>query len=70
MYRRTGWTSWCGRHWPVLAGSNVGPGPAAAKVTVRFPDGRSVEKSFWADANGALTDVFTLPGTVPPSDTP
>ena len=57
-------------HWPVSTGAGAGAEPAAAKFTVRFPDGRTVEKSFWADANGALTDVFTLPGTTPPSETP
>ena len=57
-------------HWPVSTGAATGAGPAAARLTVRFPDGRTVEKSFWADANGALTDVLTLPGTTPPSDTP
>ena len=57
-------------HWPASTGADAGRGPAAAKLTVRFPDGRKVEKSFWADANGVLTDVFTLPGTTPPSDPP
>ena len=57
-------------HWPASANPDAGTGPAAARLTVHFPDGRTVEKSFWADANGTLTDVFTLPGTTPPPDTP
>ena len=57
-------------HWPVSAAADAGTGPAAAKITVRFPDGRQTEKSFWADAHGTLTDVLTLPGTTPPADTP
>ncbi len=57
-------------HWPASTGPGHEAGTGAAKFTVRFPDGRTVEKSFWADANGALTDVLTLPGTTPPSDTP
>ncbi len=57
-------------HWPTATGTNAGPGPAAARFTIRFPDGRTVEKSFWADASGTLTDVLALPGTTPPSDTP
>ena len=36
--------------------------PAAGQVTVRFPDGRKVEKSFWADANGTMDEVLTVPG--------
>ncbi len=46
-------------------GTPPGVGPAAARVTVRFADGRQVEKSFWAAANGALNDVFTVPGETP-----
>ena len=57
-------------HWPVAAGADAGTTPAAAKLTVRFPDGRTAEKSFWADANGTLTDMLTLPGTTPPADAP
>ena len=56
--------------WPASNGADANAGPAAAKFTVHFPDGRTVEKSFWADANGTLTDVLTLPGTPPPADTP
>ena len=63
-------------HWPALAAGTdtasapTGAGPAATRITVRFPDGREVEKSFWAAANGTLTDVLTLPGTAQPTDTP
>ena len=57
-------------HWPGSTGADAGPGPAAARFTVRLPDGRKVEKSFWADANGALADVLSLPGATPPPDTP
>ncbi len=46
--------------WPAAAS---GASPAAARVTVRFPDGRQVEKSFWAAADGSLADVFAVPGT-------
>ena len=46
--------------WPVPAAG--GAPPAAMRVTVNFPDGRTVEKSFWAAANGTLADVFTVPG--------
>ena len=54
-------------HWSVsAAGSNNAAAPtanpAAAQVTVRFPDGRKAEKSFWAGANGTLDDVLTVPG--------
>ena len=57
-------------HWPATTGADHEAGTGAAKLTVHFPDGRTVEKSFWADGNGALTDVLTLPGTTPPSDMP
>lgn len=40
--------------------------PAAARVTVRLPDGRKVEKSFWSGGNGTLDDVFTVPGEAAP----
>ncbi len=54
-------------HWsPSTAGSgnaaDPAANPAAAQVIVRFPDGRKAEKSFWADANGTLDDVLTVPG--------
>lgn len=52
-------------HWPV-ASSDSGVAPAAAKFTVQFSDGRRVEKSFWADATGTLTDVLALPGASGP----
>lgn len=55
--------------WPASATGNpsaadaaVGANPAAARVTVRFADGRQVEKSVWADANGTVNEVFTIPG--------
>ena len=41
------------------------PVPSAAKITVHFPDGHQVEKSFWANTNGSLEEIFTLPGTLP-----
>ena len=54
-------------HWSAPtagSGSAVAPAasPAAARVTVRFPDGRTATKSFWAGADGTLDDVFTVPG--------
>ncbi len=54
-------------HWStVTAGSSnaaaPAANPAAAQVTVRFPDGRKVEKSFWAGENGTVDEVFTVPG--------
>ena len=54
-------------HWsaPMTGSSRTAApvaNPAAARVTVRFPDGRQAEKSLWAGANGALEDVFTVPG--------
>lgn len=39
--------------------------PKAARLAVRFPDGRRVEKSFWAGAGGSLEEAFTLPGAGP-----
>ena len=57
-------------HWPASTVADAGQGPAAAKLTVRFPDGQQVEKSFWADAHGTVTDVLALPGTTAPSDAP
>lgn len=53
-------------HWSALAAAaeaSTGINPAAAaRVTLRFADGQQVEKSFWAGANGTLTEVFTVPG--------
>ena len=54
-------------HWsatPAGSGSAAVPAtnPAAAQVSIRFPDGQRAEKSFWAGANGVLDDVFTVPG--------
>ncbi len=53
-------------HWPVATGG-VSPeaGPAAARVTIRFPDGHQVEHSVWAAANGTASEVFTVPGASP-----
>ncbi len=48
-------------HWPTA-------GPGAMRVTIRFPGGRTVEKTFWADAGGALEDVFSVPGETPPAE--
>ena len=50
-------------HWPALAAGAGPAGPAAARVTLRFPDGHQAEKSFWAAGDGTLTEVFTVPGT-------
>ena len=59
-------------HWPAsAAGGSAADGtppaanPAAARLTVRFADGRQVEKSFWAAADGTLAEVFTVPGDAP-----
>ena len=57
-------------HWSAAAGGDApaavpGANPAAVRVTVRFADGRQVEKSFWAADSGALSDVFTVPGEAP-----
>ena len=57
-------------HWTasVPAGGGGGGGQArgaAARLTVRFADGRQVEKSFWAAADGTLAEVFTVPGDAP-----
>ena len=59
-------------YWLTLAsGGNAANGtspvanPAAARLIVRFADGRQVEKSFWAGADGTLTEVFTVPGAAP-----
>ena len=57
-------------HWPAVVSGDERPAgassPAAARVTVRFSDGRQVEKSFWAGSS--LTEVFTVPGA--PAATP
>ena len=50
--------------WTSLT-SGEGAGPAAMRVVALFPDGRRIEKSFWSGANGALAEVFTLPGISP-----
>lgn len=42
--------------WPTAAGT----GMAAARVTVRWPDGREVEKSFWSPSGEVLDTVFTV----------
>ena len=56
-------------HWPVssaggapAAAAAPGANPAAVRVTVRCAAGRPVERSFWAAADGALSEVFTVPG--------
>ena len=62
-------------HWPTtVTGGNAaatgavpGANPAAARVTVRFPDGRQAEKSFWSGANGTIDEVFTVPGAAAPT---
>jgi hypothetical protein len=54
--------------WPASADASAAN---AARVVVRLPDGRQVEKSFWSEGSGALTEVFTVPGAAPsPSSTP
>ena len=60
-------------HWPAspaggdpAAATVPGANPAAVRVTVRFAAGRQVEKSFWAAADGALSEVFTVPGETLP----
>ena len=45
--------------WPTAPDA----GSAAARVTIRFPDGRTVEKSFWASGGGPLDAVVTVPGS-------
>ena len=53
-------------HWAAQAGAQTdAAGLSAARITVRFPDGRTVEKSFWA-TNEMLADVFTVPGAAMP----
>ena len=59
-------------HWMGLvaggnpaATSSPGANPAAVRIRVHFSDGRQVEKSFWAAADGTLSEVFTLPGGTP-----
>ena len=55
-------------HWPAPAAADApaaavpGANPAAVRITVRFAAGRQVERSFWAAADGALSEVFTVPG--------
>lgn len=46
-------------HWP------ASETPKAARVVVRFPDGRRVEKSFWTSGDGSIEEAFTLPGAAP-----
>ncbi len=36
------------------------PGPAAAQLTVQFPDGRQAQKTFWAPKGDAVADVLTV----------
>ena len=53
-------------HWSAATpDANSAAPPAAARVTVRFPDGRKAEKSCWAGADGTLDEVFTVPGDAP-----
>ena len=44
-------------HWPAPVSGTA----AATRITVRFPDGRQVEKSFWAASDGTLAEVLTIP---------
>ena len=56
--------------WPMPAtGDAAAPSPAAARIKVQFPDGRTVEKSFWT-TDGSVTEAFTIPGTNPAVATP
>ncbi len=48
-------------HWPAPA-PDAPPTNAAARISVRFGDGRQVEQSVWANADGTLKQVFTVPG--------
>lgn len=57
-------------HWPEGTGADAGLVSAAARIAIRLPDGRTVEKSFWAEADGTLTDVLTLPGATLSTGTP
>ena len=61
------WTA--GTH-PDAATPPTSPAPSAARITVRFPDGHQVEKSFWADPNGSLEEILTLPGSSAPVSVP
>ena len=49
--------------WNVAVGTPPSVSPSAVRVTVRFADGRQVEKSFWSNASGSLAEVFTVPGS-------
>ena len=58
-------------HWPpVTTGETSAGAPCAARLTVRFADGRQVEKSFWAGPGGTLAEVLTVPGTTLATATP
>ncbi len=52
-------------HWTTSA-PDASPLNAAARVSVRFGDGRQVEQSVWANADGTLKQVFTVPGASTP----
>ena len=52
--------------WTAPAGEDK-KGNAAAKMKVRFPDGREVEKSFWATEGATLDTVLTVPGNAAPT---
>ena len=58
-------------HWPTPP-PDAPPTNAAARISVRFADGRQVDQSVWANADGTLKQVFTVPGVpgVPGVSTP
>jgi hypothetical protein len=41
--------------WPAASGET-----AAARVTIRFPDGRQAEKSVWTARGEPLTEIITV----------
>ena len=37
--------------------------PAAARVSVTYPGGQRIEKTFWAPADGSLVEIVNVPGS-------
>ena len=56
--------------WPTGATAEGKAGAAAARVTVRFPDGRQVEKSFWSADGSPLDTVLSVPGNAAADSAP
>ena len=56
-------------HWPAPA-PDAPPTNAAARISVRFPDGRTVDKSVWANPDGTLKEVVTVAGVAGVADAP